>query len=59
MFQLIPITEATASLPDHNGSIATNELVFQAILPPLGFSSYFIKEDSTGWTILPPLEFSS
>jgi len=41
--QLVPITSVTASLPDHMGSQAVYELVYQASVPPLGFSVYFIK----------------
>jgi len=41
--QLVPISLVTAGLPDHMGSTATSELVFQAMLPPLGYSVYFVK----------------
>jgi len=41
--QLVPVSVATAGLPDHKGSMAVNELVFQAMAPPLGFSTYFVS----------------
>jgi len=45
--QLVPVTAATASLPDHMGSSAVNELVFQTSSPALGFSTYFVQETKT------------
>jgi len=45
-YQLVPVTAATASLPDHAGSSAANELVFLTNIPPLGFSTYFIQATS-------------
>ncbi|GAB1599975.1 lysosomal alpha-mannosidase-like [Argonauta hians] len=41
--QIIPITLETKMLPERH-SLATHELVFLASLPPLGFTSYFVRQ---------------
>ena len=46
--QVVPLTVSTMDLPDHNGSRATADLIFKADLPPLGFTSYFVKPSSGG-----------
>ena len=40
--QFNPVSESTMSIPERNGSKATGDLVFQALLPPLGFKTYFL-----------------
>lgn len=40
--QVIKISNATANIPAHKGSKATGELVFKTVLPPLGFTTYFV-----------------
>jgi len=42
------LSEATSKLPDHNGSKATGNLVFLANIPPLGFTTYFVKQTAAG-----------
>jgi len=42
--QLVPVSVMTVGLPDRADSDAESELVFHAMAPPLGFSTYFIKE---------------
>jgi len=44
VIQVVPLFEATLSLPDRKGSNATGSLVFEASIPPLGFTTYFVKE---------------
>jgi hypothetical protein len=44
--QIVPISEETKKIPERNGSIAKNELVFMVEVPPLGYSTYFIMETS-------------
>jgi len=51
--QLVPITSVTASLPDHMGSQAVYELVYQASVPPLGFSLYFVKAATVDFVDVP------
>lgn len=41
--QVLPISNVTKNIPERKGSLAENELVFQVTLPPLGFSTFFIK----------------
>lgn len=41
--QIIPVSPETKRIPERKGSLAINELLFQVMLPPLGFSSYFIQ----------------
>ncbi|XP_052266836.1 lysosomal alpha-mannosidase-like isoform X2 [Dreissena polymorpha] len=41
--QIVPVTKRTMQIPERNGAIATNELVFKVSIPALGFSTYFIK----------------
>lgn len=41
--QVLPISNVTKNIPERKGSLAENELVFQVALPPLGFSTFFIK----------------
>lgn len=42
--QLVPVSDETKKIPERNGSIAQSELFFQAELPPLGYSTYFVME---------------
>ncbi|XP_048762590.2 lysosomal alpha-mannosidase-like isoform X2 [Ostrea edulis] len=44
--QMVPISDETKKIPERNGSIAMNELVFMVEVPPLGYSTYFIIEAS-------------
>lgn len=41
--QVLTISNVTKNIPERKGSLAENELVFQVALPPLGFSTFFIK----------------
>ena len=42
--QLVPLSHATEKIPAHNGSTVTQELVFLASVPPLGFNTYFVQK---------------
>ncbi|OWF45655.1 lysosomal alpha-mannosidase-like [Mizuhopecten yessoensis] len=44
--QVIPLTKDTKRIPERQGSIAQNELVFKTSVPALGFSVYFIKKSN-------------
>ncbi|XP_076073575.1 lysosomal alpha-mannosidase-like [Mytilus galloprovincialis] len=41
--QVIQVSADTKRIPERKGSLAKNELVFRADLPPLGFNTYFIS----------------
>ncbi|XP_050392996.2 lysosomal alpha-mannosidase [Patella vulgata] len=41
--QVLPISPDTMRIPERNGSLATNELIFPTTLQPLGFTTYFIQ----------------
>ncbi|XP_053388235.1 lysosomal alpha-mannosidase-like isoform X2 [Mercenaria mercenaria] len=41
--QISGVTERTKGIPERNGSLAHNDLIFKVTLPPLGFSTYFIR----------------
>ncbi|XP_041362774.1 lysosomal alpha-mannosidase-like [Gigantopelta aegis] len=41
------ISPDTMRIPERKGSVATHEIFFEAQLPPLGFSTYFIKQDGS------------
>lgn len=45
---MVPLSEATLSLPDHKGSKATGSLVFAASVSALGFNTFFVKEAASG-----------
>ena len=47
ILKMLPLSPVTTRLPEHNGSIATSDLLFKATLPPLGFSTYFVSETSS------------
>ena len=42
--QVVPLSDATKNVPAHNGSTATQEVVFRATAPPLGFNTYFVQQ---------------
>jgi len=44
--QVVPLPASTYRLPEFKGSKATGELVFNAKLPALGLTSYFVKASS-------------
>ncbi|CAG2104066.1 unnamed protein product, partial [Medioppia subpectinata] len=41
---LLPVSEAVRLLPERKGSLGTHELVFNAKLPALGFTTYFVEK---------------
>ncbi|XP_041364286.1 lysosomal alpha-mannosidase-like [Gigantopelta aegis] len=45
--QVYPISPGTLRIPERNGSLATYQIFFEVQLPPLGFSTYFIKQDGS------------
>ncbi len=46
-FQLMPVSNVTRHLPERAGSKATADLVFEAKLPALGFTTYQISSASS------------
>ncbi|XP_052262943.1 lysosomal alpha-mannosidase-like [Dreissena polymorpha] len=47
-YQKLPITRQTELIPDRGPSLAVDELVFPALLPPLGFTTFTVeKVDAT------------
>ncbi|XP_045211314.1 lysosomal alpha-mannosidase-like [Mercenaria mercenaria] len=42
--QMLPITKETKGIPERPESTAGNDLVFQADLPPLGITTFFIQK---------------
>lgn len=42
-FQIVLLSNETKRIPERSSSLAQNELVFSVELPPLGFSTYFIR----------------
>ncbi len=49
---MIPISNSTKNIPGRN-STATNQLIFNASLPALGFNTYFFEAKSNIFFILP------
>lgn len=49
--QLVPVSEETKKIPERKGSIAQNELFFQVELPPLGYSTYFVMETNSEFSL--------
>ncbi len=43
--QLIPVSDSTKKIPGRTSS-ATNDLIFRASLPALGFNTYFFEAKS-------------
>ncbi|KAK3085464.1 hypothetical protein FSP39_003781 [Pinctada imbricata] len=41
--QIVPISKETKRIPERKGSIGENNIVFQVLLPPLGYSTYFVR----------------
>ncbi|CAG2111867.1 unnamed protein product, partial [Medioppia subpectinata] len=41
---LLPVSEAVRLLPERKGSLGTHELVFNAKLPALGYTTYFVEK---------------
>ncbi|KAK3086623.1 hypothetical protein FSP39_021156 [Pinctada imbricata] len=44
--QIVPISMETKRIPERKGSIAENNIVFQVLLPPLGYSTYFVRTNT-------------
>ncbi|XP_060071726.1 lysosomal alpha-mannosidase-like [Ylistrum balloti] len=44
--QIVPLTKDTKRIPERQGSIAQNELVFRTSVPALGFSVYFVSKSN-------------
>ena len=42
--QLVPLSDMTKNIPEHNGSVAVSELVFAAAdLPSMGMKTFFVN----------------
>ncbi|ESO82023.1 hypothetical protein LOTGIDRAFT_135457 [Lottia gigantea] len=44
--QVVPLSSVTTTIPERGNSQAKNELVFKAIVPPVGFASYYMEASS-------------
>ena len=48
--QLISVSDRTKSIPERNNSKANAEVYFEALLPALGFSTFFVESTAGEWS---------
>ncbi|XP_071107653.1 lysosomal alpha-mannosidase-like [Haliotis cracherodii] len=53
--QIVPLTESTLRIPERGVKKPRVDVVFEAVLPPLGFAVYKIETDKDA-TLIPPRE---
>ncbi|KAK3085809.1 hypothetical protein FSP39_008930 [Pinctada imbricata] len=55
--QIVPITNETKRIPERNGSVAENSIIFMATVPPLSSSIYFVETNKGHDQDTKPLSF--